>query len=62
LREIPAKPAVLQVNPAVSRQGRAMSSQPGRQHAIEHIHSQPYNLQYPDRIADPHKVPGLVGW
>src|SRR3712207_1160796 len=60
--EIPAISCVLQVEAAGGRQRRPVAGEAGREDAVEHIHPEGYDLEYPDRVPDPHKVPRAVGW
>src|SRR5918995_317998 len=52
---------VLEVDAAIPGQGRAVTGQTRRQHAVEHIYPERYDLQDADGITDPHKVPWLLG-
>src|ERR671921_1378886 len=59
--EVRAVPRVLEVDAAIMGQCRAVTGQARRQHAVEHIYPERYDLQDADRIPDPHKVPWLLG-
>ena len=50
-----------EVEPARVGQDGAVAGQPGRQHAVEHVHSPGHRLDDPDRVAQAHHVVGPVG-
>src|SRR5829696_2656345 len=59
--EVPAIPGVPEVDAASGGQHSPVAGEAGREHAVEHVHPKAYDLEYPDRVPDAHKVPGLVG-
>src|SRR5215217_2421233 len=59
--EVRAVPRVLEVDAAILGQGRAVSGQARRQHAVEHVYPERYDLQDADGVPDPHEVPWLLG-
>src|SRR5215210_3656617 len=58
--EIPAMPGVPEVDAAVCGQRRPVAGEPGREHAVEHVHPEPDDLEYPDRVPYAHEVPRPV--
>src|SRR5215211_4843808 len=59
--EVRAVPRVLEVDAAIMGQCRAVTGQARRQHAVEHVYPERYDLQDADGVPDPHKVPWLLG-
>src|ERR687886_2788725 len=54
--------SVLEVYTTAGGECRPVTRQPGRQDAVEHVHAQGHDLQDPDRVPDPHEVPGFFTW
>src|SRR5215218_3199336 len=59
--EVPTIPGVPEVDAASGGQHSPVAGEAGREHAVEHVHPETYDLEYPDRVPDTHEVPGLVG-
>src|SRR3712207_170156 len=59
--EIPAVAGVLEVEATIGGQRCPVAGEAGREHAVEDVHPEGYDLQYPDRVPDPHEVPRPVG-
>src|SRR5215217_5888383 len=57
---IPAILRVLEVEAAIGGEGRPMAGQTRREHAVEHIHPERYDLQYADGVPYAHEVPRLL--
>src|SRR5918998_2180863 len=59
--EVSPEPCVPEVDAARGGQRRPVTRQAGRQDAVEQVHPEPDDLEYPDRVPDAQEVPRLVG-
>src|SRR5215203_4052077 len=59
--EVPSIPGVPEVDATSGTQSSPVAGETGREHAVEHVYPEAYDLEYPDRVPDAHEVPGLVG-
>src|SRR5205807_8935927 len=59
-RRVARKAGVLEVQPARPGQSRAGSSEPRRQHAVEHVDPALDHLEHALRVADAYEVAGAV--
>src|SRR5919112_4134967 len=59
--EVPSIPGVPEVDAPSGGQSSPVAGETGREHAVEHVYPQAYDLDNPDRVTDAHEVTGPVG-